>query len=297
MKRAVLITGVDGFIGGALTAEYGKRGWAVHGLARNARGKRLPAGLAGAFEYSLESGPEPRALELEPGVVIHAAFQTKGNLSMRDLPACVDSALRMADLAAERGALFVFVSSMSAHDAALSAYGRIKREIERRLDPRRTLAVRPGFVMGAGGIFQRACRTLRSATLVPMPFGGNNPLQTADAAELARAVFEFSEARTTGLYNFGEPEPIPIGEFYRGLGGWLGKRLILLPCPGAPVLAAVRALEAVGIPLPLTSENLLGLQGLIHQPVEPAIQALGWRPAPFSEILKRYTPGEVLGTL
>jgi hypothetical protein len=74
----------------------------------------------------------------------------------------------------------------------------------------------------------------------------------------------------------------------------MGKRISLVPVPGTPILHLARALERCGMRLPLTSENLLGLKGLIEQPVEPIIAKIGWQPSAISAILKRYDPSGIL---
>ncbi len=54
----------------------------------------------------------------------------------------------------------------------------------------------------------------------------------------------------------------------------LGVRCLFLPLPFGPVLAALRGAEAVGVPLPLRSESLLGLQALVRLPVSEDLQRL-----------------------
>ncbi len=127
-----------------------------------------------------------------------------------------------------------------------------------------------------------------------MPYGGDLPIQTVDVAELGRAVAELVAMRATGLWNFGEPTSIRIADFYTAIARWAGHRPRLVPVPGAPVLQLVRLMERFGVRLPLNSENLLGLKGLIHQPVEPAIARLGWQPSALPEILNRYDAKNVL---
>ena len=296
MKKTLLLTGADGFLGTHLTRTFAGEGWAVHGLVRNPQAKRLPAELSGCFDYSLAAGPSAEAMELRPDVVIHAAFQTRGAAAEGD----GDVNLRAVELlvewfARQQGAFLVFISSMSAHDGAYSSYGRNKRRIERALDLHTALAVRPGFVIGPGGIFQRLARTLSKTRIAPMPYGGGLPIQTADVAELCRALVQLSEARTTGLYSFGEETPVPVREFYAAIAAWMGRTLTLVPVPGAPLLPLVRIVESMGLPLPLTTENLLGLKGLVYQPTGPMIEKLGWRPSAVFEILKRYDSRIVLG--
>jgi len=296
MKKTVLLTGADGFLGSRLTAEFASQGWNVVGLVRNPSAKNIPPGLQDCFDYSIESGPSPEALRISADVVIHGAFQTRGTA---DAGAAAVN-LRASRLLADRycrahGALFVFISSMSAHDNAVSHYGRSKREIERSLDPAQSLAIRPGFIIGPGGIFQRLARTLSSTRIAPMPYGGRLPIQTVDVTELCRAILQLADARITGLYALGEARSIPIATFYSAIAAWMGKPITLIPVPGTPILHIARLLERLGIPLPLTSENLLGLRGLIHHPVEPAMARIGWQPSVFSEILRRYDPSIVRG--
>lgn len=296
MQRTLLLTGADGFLGTHLAREFLAKGWDVYGLVRNARGKQLPPGLRGWFEYSLEAGPAPEAFQVNPDTVIHAAYHTRGAAQAGTGGVNLRAAeLLYEQFARRRGGHFLFVSSMSAHDDALSTYGRGKRQIERSIDLSHALAIRPGFLIGPGGIFQRLAQTLSRTRIAPMPYGGGLPIQTACVAELARAMEQLASTRATGLLAFGEAAPIPISDFYSAIAAWMGKRLTLFPVPGTPILYLAQIMERCGIPLPLTSENLLGLKGLIHQPVEPMIARIGWQPSTFSEILKRYDPSRVLG--
>jgi nucleoside-diphosphate-sugar epimerase len=297
-EKSVLITGADGFLGTHLVAEFAGRGWDVFGLVRNPESKLLPAGLRDCFPHTLEEGPDPRALEVSAEVVIHTAFHTRVSATAAQTAANLEAAQELARHYREKyGSLFLFVSSMSAHDGAFSNYGRGKRAIERALDPARSLIIRPGFVIGPGGIFRRLARTLASTPIAPMPYGGKLPIQTADVNELCRAMADLVTMNATGIHCFGEPDPVPISTFYKAVAAWAGHSITLLPVPGAPVLALARLMEGLGVPLPLTSENLLGLRGLIHQPVENTIEKLGWKPAPFSAILKRYDPSIIQGNV
>jgi nucleoside-diphosphate-sugar epimerase len=293
LPKTLLLTGADGFLGTHLTSEFTRQGWTVYGLVRNCREKRLPPGLAGCFEYSLASGAAEEALRIRADMVIHAAFQTRGAADAESGPTNLRSTTMLIEQF--QRAHFIFISSMSAHDDALSHYGRSKRQIERAIDLDECLAIRPGFVIGPGGIFQRLAQTLSRTRIAPMPYGGSLPIQTADVEELARAIEQLASVRATGLCNFGEVTPVSIATFYRSVVEWMGKRISLFPVPGAPILLLARLMEQCGVPLPLTSENLLGLKGLIHQPVEPTVAKIGWQPSSLSEILNRYDPRTIVG--
>jgi len=51
-------------------------------------------------------------------------------------------------------------------------------------------------------------------------------------------------------------------------------RCVFLPLPFAPVLAALRAAEALGVPLPLRSESVLAIRGLRQAPVAEDLRRL-----------------------
>jgi len=69
--------------------------------------------------------------------------------------------------------------------------------------------------------------------------------------------------------------------FLRMIARGLGIRCLLVPLPFAPVLAGVRAVEALGVPFPLRSESLLGIRALRRVAVDDDLRRLdlGVRPA------------------
>jgi len=60
---------------------------------------------------------------------------------------------------------------------------------------------------------------------------------------------------------------------------------LFLPFPSAAALPPVRALEFLRIPLPMSSENLKGIRGLIHQPSAASIRIVGVRVRSWRESL------------
>jgi hypothetical protein len=66
----------------------------------------------------------------------------------------------------------------------------------------------------------------------------------------------------------------------------MGVRCLFVPLPFAPVLAAVRAAERLGLPTPLRSESLLGMKGLRAVPVDEDLRRLGMRARPVGESLE-----------
>lgn len=290
MKRTVAISGANGFIGSYLAAEFRRRGWGVAGLIRRPSGN--DARFDSVHEYSIESGFRADQ-DFNADAVIHCAFDMRGDARALDPSANIRAAANLRRCAGQ----FVFISSMSAHEGAYSRYGKSKFAVEQSLDPARTLTVRPGFVVGPGGGFRRLAQTIARSPILPAPYGGRLPIQTVWIGDLTHAVADLTEAGATGLFAAGERDSRTVESFYTQVATWLGGRTRLLPLPGAPVLWAARLCETIGLRLPITSDNVLGLRGLVHQPVEPLIEQLGWMPADLTQTLTRIAPAAVLGDL
>jgi nucleoside-diphosphate-sugar epimerase len=176
---------------------------------------------------------------------------------------------------------------MSAHREALSVYGRTKLEVEVLLDPARDVAVRPGHVIGEGGVFWRTAGSIAALPFIPLFWGGRQQVQTVHVDDVCAAVRIAIEKDLTGEISVAEVEPVTLREFYAAIARSLGKRPRFLPLPGDLTLLCLRIAERLGFPLPLTSDNLLGLKRLRVYPMEADARRLGSRPRTMRESLAR----------
>ena len=72
-----------------------------------------------------------------------------------------------------------------------------------------------------------------------------------------------------------EPEGIEYRRFVRAIAERLGRRCVLVPLPFAPALAALRVVEALRLPTPVSSDNLLGLRAMRPVPPSTELEELG----------------------
>jgi NADH dehydrogenase len=289
-EQVLLISGADGFLGRSLSSAFSAEGWHVYGLIHNLREKKVPTQLAGAFDYSFPDCIDPAALKLRPQLFIHSAFHTRMNAHTASHENVEAARFLLNGFGRRDGCRFVFVSSMSAHENAFSRYGAEKLAIEKLLDPARDLAVRPGFIIGYGGVFQRLALMLSKMPFVPLFYGANRPIHSVHVDDVSRSVLGLVAKGRSGIWPVGEERPVTISTFYHTIADWLGKHRFLVPLPGTPFLQLMRFFERCGIDLPLTSENLLGLKGLIGYDVSATIQELGFRPMPLRLTLSKLEP-------
>ncbi|MDP9177446.1 MAG: hypothetical protein M3O61_07185, partial [Gemmatimonadota bacterium] len=115
------------------------------------------------------------------------------------------------------------------------------------------------------------------SVIVPLFGGGKQILQTVHIDDLSLAFERAIESDLTGAVNFAEPEGITMKSFIRKLAKRLGKRVVLVPVPAQPTVAVLRLLERAHVPLPVSSENVLGLLAMRHTPTAADLERLGLR--------------------
>jgi len=272
----IAVTGATGFLGRHLCDHFRTRGWRVRGLVRDPHRQGLPPEVEVAL-CDLPDRAEAAAFT-SVDVVIHCAYASReANLA---------AARRVNELGTERVyALgraagvrrFVFISSTSAHDGALSYYGRSKLALEHTLDPERDLIIRPGLVLapGGGGLFHRMADGLRRTGVAPVFDGGRQIMQTVYIDDFCAAVHAAIARDRVGRYVVAEPEGLPVRDFFHLVAARCGARCRLVPVPAAPLLVVLRVAERLGIALPVSSENVLGMKSLRFQPSAADLETLG----------------------
>lgn len=290
LRNPVIVTGASGFIGGECVRHLLSLGYTVRGLARDpdALASNFSGSCMRAFRCRLPDDVDETAFENTPQAIIHCAYDTRFQNPRRAIDTNVLGTKRLLTLSRKsRVKRFVFISSIQSRRDALSIYGKTKYAAEKLLDPNRDLIIRPGMVIGAGGLFHRMRDTIRRSPLVPLFYGGRQTVQTVWIGDLCRAIERAIKNRLAGIYHVAEETPIPIRQFYRGIATLDGAEPHFLPLPGGPVLILLRLMERMGIFLPISSENLLGLKQLRAVDVARDLRKLGVELRPFAESIEQ----------
>ena len=266
----VAITGSNGFIGSALKEACAKQGIAVVGLCRNPK-------LVTDIAFDLNH-PSTFAQIPDVNTLIHTAYTTQAKDLKQAYLANITGSLALFDYCHTKNIRIIFLSSCSAHTEAKSFYGKSKYQLEGYLNENDTI-IRPGFVVGDGGIYQRLENSLRTLKFAPLFWGGQQPLQIIQLKDLINGIINVLLQNCTGTYNLMYPTPYPVQEFYRKI--FIKQKLTprFLHLQGDLALMVLKVAEFLKIPLPLTSENLLGLKYL--KIFESDCAKLGVSPKPF----------------
>lgn len=222
----IFITGVQGFLGSAMAAEFRGGGWTVAGSAREPRE---------ASTIRLALGEEPAAGVFEGvDVVVHGAYDARAGLERNR-----DGTRRIFEAARREGVgRQIFVSSYSARRNSASVYGQMKFVMEQDFLGEGGTIVRPGLVTG-GGMFARLARGMLRLPVIPLTDGGRDLVPILDAGDFARAMARIvgSEAgREFNLFSPEMPTSRRVAELVLEAGG---HRALLLPVPAGLLIAVV----------------------------------------------------------
>ena len=287
----VAVTGASGFLGSALCRALAAKGFEVRALVRDPARFTGPPGVR-ALHCELPDGIDEAALA-GASALVHCAYATRETDLARARRVNEEGTRRLLEASRRAGVpRVIFVSTVAASAAAPNYYARSKHALEGIFDPTRDAIVRPGLVIGKGGhgLFQQLLDNVQRLGVVPVFGGGRQPLQTVHVDDVCEAIVRILERDLRGAFNVAEPDPPTFSGFLRMLAERLGVRVRLVPLPFAPVLLALRVIEALRMPFPLRSESLLGLKGLQQVPVAEDLRRLGLRARTAAESLADVLP-------
>jgi nucleoside-diphosphate-sugar epimerase len=221
-------------------------------------------------------------------VLVHAAFLRAGRTVHESSRRNIGATVRAYGACAATEARFVFLSSLSATPQARSEYGRHKYALERALANCAALVLRPGLIVGNGGLIA----ALHAAVLrgfVPLVDGGTQLAQVVGIDDLADAILLSLGPRLAGSYTVCAAESITIRAIAESLAERADAQPRYLSIPWRPAFAGASLAEAIGLTLPLTTENLWGLRNTTLQMPSAELQQLGWRARDWRELLPALT--------
>lgn len=278
-----LVTGANGYVGGAIAAGLRAEGWSVVPMSRQ------PG--PGGIPFQLGTPPETQRLA-GADALVHCAYDFTARDSAATRAVNVEGTRHLLAAAREAGVRRVLVvSSMSAFPGCRSLYGRTKMEMEALARDHGADIVRPGLVTGpaAGGVFGQLRKVAQSARIIPLIDHGYHVQHLVHQDDLGRAVSQWAGQRVVWPDQpviIAHPAPLTMKAIITGLASLAGRKPLFVSVPGAVVLAALRVAEKCGVPLKFRSDSLVGLMHPDPRPDFSAQAALGFSLRPFPEGLE-----------
>jgi len=276
----VAITGANGFIGSRLCHALSAQGATVIKWVRNAQ-------ETDERRFALPDVIEESLFKEKPDILIHAAYVTRFRNFTQAHAANSEGSLKLFDLAERYSVKIAFLSSLSAHSQAESFYGQSKLSLEQQLDLKKHLVIRPGLVIGKGGLFARMQKMVRTFRCIPLFWGGQQPIQIIYVDDLVQAITQLLFKEKTGSYNIANSEVYSLLNLYQEIFKKLQQKPRFMHLPGNLCLKIAQGCEKLGMTLPISSENLLGLKCLRAFPVD--CEKIGLNPLSLTEAVSQST--------
>jgi nucleoside-diphosphate-sugar epimerase len=257
IKPKIIITGANGFIGTYLADYFSSRGYSVTAFVYPQPTDKKP----GIIYHSYDLDQPVNETELAGcDTIIHCAYIKSGDDARAD--EVNFNGTHNLYLAAKKAGVkkFIYFSSLSAHEQALSHYGQMKFKIESMLDPQTDLILKPGLVIGHGGLFQDIAGYFQRSRLIPLVDGGRNQVQCIALDDLAKCIEVAITKNIVGKYTLAAKDPVTMREMYQIISRKMNKKIIPLPVPFWLVNLGFMILGAIHVKTPVTRESLLGLK-------------------------------------
>jgi uncharacterized protein YbjT (DUF2867 family) len=273
----VLLTGATGLLGGALLGLLLAEDHEVRCLVREGspRASRL----------------DQRRIELargdarDAGALSRALSGTEALLHV----AGIEYSSAVLEAAHRAGSSrLVVVGSTSAHSAySFRSNPKLRMEELVRGSGLAYTIVRPSMIYGSevDKNVHRLLRFLDRSPVFPMFGSGENLWQPVYHEDCARGVYEaLVRASAVGQsYDLPGAEPLTYLEMVETAAGALGRKPRIVRLPLEPVRRLLAAAEALQLPFPIKSEQVLRLREDKAYPYDKARRELGYAPRPFGE--------------
>jgi len=261
----VFIIGVSGYLGNRLASHLESQGFTVAGSSR-------AGGATGGRVSRLVLGePVDPAVFKSSSVVIHAAHDFRPGAIDRNIDgarACL-AAAKAAGVKAQ-----IFLSSYSARADASSEYGRTKYRIEQMFLESGETVLRPGLVVGNGGLFARQRGTLLRTVLVPIVGDGTVPVAVVAVSHFLEAAEAVVRGGKPGAYSLFYDQRPTLRQFVRAVKRQAGQRCVFAPVPAGLAAVALRCALALRIRLPADPDQIKSLQSNRTSPWRSDLPAL-----------------------
>jgi NADH dehydrogenase len=289
----VAVTGGTGFVGRAVVLKLIEEGHEVRILARKAPAEPPGDNLA-FYKGSVVTGEGLDVFVNGVDAVIHLVGIIKEAGSNTFDAVHRKGTINILEAAASHNVKrYIHMSALGTKENAVSAYHRTKwagEEAVRQSGLSWTI-FRPSIIFGPGDAFiNMLAAVMRKTPLMPVIGGGKNlmqPVFVGDVAASFKAAVQSTDHESK-TYELGGPEVINFRNILKKTAQTIGIKRLFVPVPMSIVKSPVTVLQALGLPLPVTKDQLIMLgEDNIRRSGDP-IEDLGIDWTGFEEGIKEY---------
>jgi len=272
MSKKIVISGANGFIGNYLTEHLANNGNEIYGLVHHLYKAPHKNITYRAFDLnSFGSDVIPNGTE----IIIHTAYiPNEKLLSTEDIN--FKATKRLYDIGKRKGVkLFIFLSSFSASENAVSEYGKSKFKTTQLFDLNNSLIIEPGLVIGNGGLHKRITDIIKQTSIIPLIGNGSQVLQYITIEDLTEIIKKSIENNITGKYRVAANESILMKDFYKSIAKEHNKKIKFIPIPYFIANIIFSISDKLKIDIGISKESYLGLKQMKKQDIDNMNQIFG----------------------
>ncbi len=265
MKLNIVITGANGFIGNYLTQYFAQQGHQVYALVHHLYKAPPPNITYRAFDlHSFASDVIPEGTDL----VIHAAY-IPYNKNNNEEDINYKASKRLLEMSRRKKVQqFIFFSSFSASENALSNYGQSKFKTEQLFNLNECLVLVPGLVVGPGGLYNNIKNIIQANKFIPLIANGNQVLQYIRIEDLAEVIEQAVNNNIVGRYVLACEQTIKMKDFYKKIANDINKHIFLMPMPYFVADLLFQFFDKLNIDIGISRESLLGLKQMEYKKID-----------------------------
>ncbi len=253
-KTHIVITGASGFIGGALLKYFWLQGYELTALVRVIPNEELIGVKYVKYDMKKEID---KSVSFQNAIIIHCAYSKQNESETFDInQRATQNLLQKAKH--EKAKQRIFISSFSATSQSSSYYAVQKNKLEKLFQIENASIVRPGLVVGNGGLFYSTLQFIKRFGILPIMGGGSQLVYYVGINDVVKAIDELITQSRLGSFYLNHSVPLSYKTFYKTVAKKINKRLLLVPIPSwllKPVLYLYTYLPNASI----TKDNVKGL--------------------------------------
>jgi nucleoside-diphosphate-sugar epimerase len=258
--KTIAITGANGLVGCVLVDYFINTGFKVLCLQRS-KPKVLRENQHWR-EYHLEDEVLPEWGQ-DIDVLIHCALSEYSSRNEDSDSINLSAAKVILDAHKKYQFKIIFISTFSAHEEALSHYGKNKLTIENLFLKSKATIFRLGLVVSKGGLLEEIFSLVRDMPLLPIIGAGKEPIQLLSEKQLCAFAGKGVEGSLPSqIFHLGNEQPITMDELYAEASLVLKKKPFKIRIPLAAIEILVFFAEKMRISLPVSRETILGLRAI-----------------------------------
>lgn len=227
-KPVVFITGINSFVGSHLATYLKDRGYKVKGsLSSLSKRSQVESITQDLTEIKLGKIVLHESIPDDAEVIIYMAHD-KNNAQSN-----INANKQIYEIGSQKSCQYhLFISSISADTSNFTDYGQVKLKLEKFFSTKSNSAViRPGLIIGNGGLFFNMKNFVKNNFFIPLPDGGKYPMAVIEIENLSQAFEKLIEKRSHGVFNIYNTELISLNEIVKKIARIFDKKIIIITVP------------------------------------------------------------------